>query len=538
MRASAEKGRPFGGRRPRDGRLPLRGVLPIPFGTMAEEGEGAKAPAGTGLRLAAAWAELRRSLSQAGPLVAGRAATAAAGLLVPVLLARILVQSEFGSYKQLFLVATTAYGLLNFGMYQSLYYFIPREPEHVRPFLAHALLYLTAIGLLVAVAIFALARPLSGFMHDPEILRCALPLALYVGFYSASIPLEHGLVARGRIGSGGLAYVVSEGLRIVVQVGAAKLSGTVLALVWASAGFAAARAVLAWVINVGALRGRIFSGPIFRRQWSYCLPFGAAAILMIPQQSFHLYAVSASFDTAAFALYAVGSLQLPIVDLLYTPMSDLMILSIGNAERAGRLAEGARSFRDTVGRLGFFFFPAAAALAALARPFLDWIFTSRYGAAAPIFRISVVALPLAAFPVEGVLRAMARKRFFFWAQVGRLGLTAALVLLGIRLLGLEGAILGHVLAQATLTAILLWESGRALQTPLAALLPWRQLAAEALSAVAGGLAALGVAGQLGSRPVIRFAGGAAAFTVAWLGVTLLTWAGSRSPQAARAATAS
>ncbi|MHB1846179.1 MAG: lipopolysaccharide biosynthesis protein [Deltaproteobacteria bacterium] len=484
-------------------------------------------------------------MRDAGPLVAGRAASAAAGLVVPVLLARILVQSEFGSYKQLFLVATTAYGLLNFGMYQSLYYFLPREPANARPFLAQAMGYLTALGFAVALGLLLLAHPLAGWMHDPELARCALPLALYAGFYSASIPLEHGLIARGRIASGGLAYVVSEGLRVLVQVGAAKLYGSVFALMWASAAFAAARALLAWTINVWALRpspgqppGQRFSRELFRRQWGYCLPFGAAAILMIPQQSFHMYAVSAMFDPAAFALYAVGCLQLPIVDLLYTPMSDLMILSIGNAERTGRLGEGARSFRETAAKLSFVFFPAAALLAALARPFLDWIFTSRYGGAAGIFRISVVALPLAAFPVEGVLRAMARKRFFFWAQVARLGLTAVLVLLGIHLLGLRGAILGHVLAQAAVTALLLWESARALRTPLGELLPWRQLAQNAAAGSAAGLAAFLLVRHVAARPFAQFALGTSAFTAVWAATTLLAWSTSRQPALARPAPAS
>ena len=61
-------------------------------------------------------------------LVAGRTVGFAAAFAIPVVLARIFDQAAFGTYKQLFLIYATLYGLAQLGAAESLYYFVPREP--------------------------------------------------------------------------------------------------------------------------------------------------------------------------------------------------------------------------------------------------------------------------------------------------------------------------------------------------------------------------------------------------------------------------
>ncbi len=470
---------------------------------------------------------LRRWTREAGPLVAGRAASAAAGLLVPIVLARLLVPDQYGSFKQLFLVATTGAGLVQLGMYQSLYYFLPREPEAGRAYLVHATAYLAAAGLAVGTVLWAAGGPIAALMHNPALRPAVLPMALYAAFWTASVPLEHGLIASGRIGRGGLAYVVSESVRVGVQVGAALAFRSVVAILWASAAFAFLRTAVTWAIALSSLRGPLWEGGRLRSQWSYCLPFGAAALLMIPQQSLHQYVVSAWATPAEFALYAIGCLQLPVVELLYTPISDLMILRIGAADRGGDASAARTSFREAVGNLAWVFWPLAAEMWAVAPAAIPWVFTARYAAAVPIFRVSILSLVIAAFPVDGVLRARARKRFFFWAQVGKLALTGVLVTAGLHLFGLRGAVGGQVGAQAIVAAAMLWESARALGTSGAELLPWRRLAAHALPAALAGVAAAALRGRLAHALPEQVVAAGLVFAVIWGAGQLVIWRGRR-----------
>ena len=59
-------------------------------------------------------------------LVAGRSIGLAASFAIGVVLARLFAPAEFGIYKQFFLLYATLYGVLQLGMAESLYYFVPR----------------------------------------------------------------------------------------------------------------------------------------------------------------------------------------------------------------------------------------------------------------------------------------------------------------------------------------------------------------------------------------------------------------------------
>ena len=86
-------------------------------------------------------------LGKAGPLVLARLFTAGLTVSIPLVLARVLALEEYGTYYQLFLIATTLYMVLPFGVVQSLYYFLPRAEEK-RPWLGQTLFFMSgaAVG--------------------------------------------------------------------------------------------------------------------------------------------------------------------------------------------------------------------------------------------------------------------------------------------------------------------------------------------------------------------------------------------------------
>src|SRR2546423_13559089 len=64
-------------------------------------------------------------MRQAGPLLVARGAATVLGFGLPLLLVRLLDQTSFGVYKQVWLVASSAFLMLQMGLTASLYYFPP-----------------------------------------------------------------------------------------------------------------------------------------------------------------------------------------------------------------------------------------------------------------------------------------------------------------------------------------------------------------------------------------------------------------------------
>jgi len=122
---------------------------------------------------------------------------------------------------------------------------------------------------------------------------------------------------------------------------------------------------------------------------------------------------------------------------------------------------------------------------------IAFLFTDRYLAAVPIFRLALISIPMSALPLDGVMRARAQNRFVFRVGVLKLILTVPLCIAGLRLFGPIGALGGFVCAEESCRLIVLRRAGQLFDSGLLRCLPrdlWVQAGAALLAAVPGAIA--------------------------------------------------
>src|SRR5437016_1801069 len=141
----------------------------------------------------------RGILGQAGPLMLGRGGATLLGFALPLILTRLLPQAEFGTYKQVWLVVTTACFMLQLGLSQSLYYFIPRKDGRQQEWLTQASMSLVVLGGACAAILYSSRSVLAHQFANPELAGFALPMALITWLMIAAAPLEISLTAEGRV---------------------------------------------------------------------------------------------------------------------------------------------------------------------------------------------------------------------------------------------------------------------------------------------------------------------------------------------------
>src|SRR5262249_28338152 len=200
--------------------LPLgRHALPRPRGLQPR----ARLPAGPSVMTPSRVAS-RRTESIFRPalaLMSGRSIGFAASFLIPVVLARVLDQAAFGTYKQFFLVASTLCGVLQLGMAESLFYFLPRGPREGGRYVANAALALVAGGLAGAAAVVVGGDALARWFGNAELGRHTAALGGYVLLVVASAALEIAMVARKRYRLAAGTYASLDVLRAAALVGPA-----------------------------------------------------------------------------------------------------------------------------------------------------------------------------------------------------------------------------------------------------------------------------------------------------------------------------
>jgi O-antigen/teichoic acid export membrane protein len=439
---------------------------------------------------------VRRESSIFGPtllLIGGRGIAVAVTFVVPLVLARILAPDAFGTYRQLLLIFTTVYGVAQLGMAESLFYFIPSDPRRAGTYAGNAVLTLAAAGAVVAVTLTLVQSPLAAALDNPALQGLLALVGGYLALMLVSAPLEIVLVSRGRHTAASVAYALSD-------IGRA-LSMLLPALVWRRldalfAGailFAAVRTAAAWISCRRELGAELRADtPHLGRQLRYALPLQLAAALEIAQANFHSYVVAGRFDPATFAVYSVGCLQIPLVDLVAGSACNVMMVRMRERMAPDEPAAIMPIWRETTRKLALLLVPLLCVLGIAAHDLITVLFTDVYGASVPVFRIWLLVLLLAAVPAHGPLRVLDDTRVLALQTFAKLLLVAVFTIPFLAVFGLPGAVLVALAAMLFGKSLLLRRLAKRTGSPLSRVLPWRSYAGIVLAAAAAAVPAIAI----------------------------------------------
>jgi O-antigen/teichoic acid export membrane protein len=466
------------------------------------------------------------TLKPAAALMTGRLVGVLVSFSIPVALARVFDPGAFGAYKQIFLLYATLFGIAQVGMAESLFYFVPSDRDRAGRYAVNSLLVLLGVGTVCAAALHFARRAVAASLGN-EALADAMPLlGIFLALMLASAGLEIVLTARKRYAAAAGAYAASDAARAALFVVPVLLLRTLDALLYGAIAFAALRLLA----GVALLRREFGPGlgadlALLRRQLAYAMPFELAVVVEILQTNWHQYAIAHRFDAATFAVYSVGCLQVPLVDLVASSTCNVMMVQMAEEVAAGRTGAALETWRDAVRKLAFVFVPLVGFLVVGARDLIVLLFTDVYVKSVPIFMLWSVAFLLAALPVDGVLRVHADTRVLLYLGIAKLALVMILAPVLIARLGLAGGVVVALLATLVGKILALARIRARLRAPLPALLPWADLAAITLVAAMSGLAALLTQRALDLPPLPSLAATGIVYAAVWAvllgGVTLL-----------------
>jgi O-antigen/teichoic acid export membrane protein len=452
-------------------------------------------------------------------LMSGRTVAFAATFFIPLVLARIFDPAQFGTYKQLFLIWGTVYYIAQLGMASSLYYFLPRAPRMAGSYVANSLLFLAAAGL-VCLGALAIAAPKLGRWLSNDALSQYVPwIGLYVFLMMISVALEMVLISRGRYLWASATYAISDILRAAAFIVPVLLFRQLEWLLKGAVIVACLRVAVTLFYFRREFRGSFkLDGALLRNQLAYALPFGLAVVVEILQASLPQYVVSHLFDPATFAIFAVGCLQIPLVDFAASPTSDVMMVKMQERLAKGRTRAVLEIWHDTTWKLALLFLPLAAFLMVDAREIIVFLFTRRYSASAPIFVVWSAMILLASLQVDGVMRVFAQTRFLLVLNLMRLAIIAGLIHWSLGEFHLLGAALVTVLATLLFKAGALIRMKKLLGVSAADLLPWRSLGGLLAAVVCGVVVVLAVKSQLHVAPLPSILITGSAYAVTYIGI--------------------
>jgi len=452
----------------------------------------------------------------------GRSVAFAIGVALPILLARRLTPSSLGLYKQVFLVVTTALNVvpLSFGM--NVYYFLPRERERRGPVVFNTVLILSLAGLLAALLVTLWPGVLSLVSKEPEIRLYAPLIGATMLLWIPCALAEILPIANQELKLAASVSIGSQILRTGLFLAAAIFWGTVSSLIWAAViygGLVGSAFLFYLVLRFPGFWRHLDLG-LLGEQLSYAMPLGLMGIVWYFQTDLHNYWVSNQFGAAAFAVYSIGCFQLPVLQLVSEATNSILIPQMAALQRDNQtdqiLVLALRSTRKLAAAL----FPIYAFLMVTGLAFIEFLFSDRYQASWPIFRINLTLLPLGVLLLDPIMRAYAEYRYV----VLRIKVALFLVLLAtlwwaIPRYGMIGAISAVVAVGVVDRVVQTWIFARVLHFGRRHLPLLKDTAKLALSAAGAAALSAGVRVLMAeSRPIAVLLVCGSVFTAAYLGL--------------------
>jgi O-antigen/teichoic acid export membrane protein len=370
----------------------------------------------------------------------------ALNFVLPLLIVRRLSQTDFGLYKQVFLFLGSALTFLPLGVGMSALYFLPRETKRQPQIVFNILLYYLFVAAAVCLALVIRPALLAALFNSPEMIDYAPLIGLLVLTWVVSSFIDTLAVANQELRLATLVLIGTQFTKALLMVAAVIWFGSVRAILYA----ALVQGVLQTGVLLWYLRSRFagfwrnFEWAMLRTQLAYALPLGFASMIFQLLIVLDNFFVSHRFGAAAYAVYAIGCFELPLIGILVDSVSTITIPHVSYLQKTGDRQEIIELIGRVMRKLALILFPLYALLLLLGREFITFLFTERYLASWPIFAINITLIPFAVITsaYDPVMRAYAEHRYFLlkvrlvllalfvvglWLVLGRYGLVGAII---------------------------------------------------------------------------------------------------------------
>ncbi|MEO8384004.1 MAG: oligosaccharide flippase family protein [Betaproteobacteria bacterium] len=430
---------------------------------------------------------------KAGFLIVANLVKYAVGFVMPMVLVRLLSQTDYGTYQQLVLIGNASLGIMVLGLPTSVYYFYHHVSiERLPSLLAQTTLMLGISGVIAMTAIFLGASHIAEALNNPSIVGLLQVYAVSIVFMIASEHSIHFLIAQNR-------YRLALGLEVAETIFRVFVMLTPLALGYGFVGLIAGIVIYSLVrfIVRGAYlfgsEGMRFAGwsrmafPL--EQLGYSIPLALMSLTGLIAATFNKGIMAAAFTPAEYAIYSVGILEIPLDVIFQASVANVLRASLPPLVRDGNLVEVVRVMREAVRKLSIIVLPSFVFLLVHSEQFITLLFTNRYAESVQVFQIYVWLVPLHMLVLSPIPQIFGKPRINLYAVLSYAIVLVALSYLLLKWIGFYGPALAMVIATYLLVGVFFVVVLKLTRTTLRRLLPLPDLLRVLAASIVGVLLA-------------------------------------------------
>lgn len=364
--------------------------------------------------------------------------------VIGIILARILIPADLGSYRQLFLIYSTFSTLMLLGIPNSLLYFIPKLANDAarKLFISRTVNLVSILAIAFGAAILLSRGFIAQSFNNPALKQLLLIYAVYPVFMFVTQIYSFVMLGMNKGIKAAQFTLFSVCCDAVLILGAAFLTKDLVAIVLALI----FSAFLQWAFaqyQLCAHQSRFdYTREYFREQFAYSLPLGISSLIGMLSIQLDKFVISGFFTPEQFAVFSIGAMELPFISIFSNSVNSVLLPSISEP---GLNSNKAEIFRGAVRKNALIIFPLAMLFFIYARPIITLLYTPLYIDSVPFFQVYLLILPLRAAVFGVIFLALGKTKYILYNAFITLCLNLILNIILVKYIGMMGAALATVI---------------------------------------------------------------------------------------------
>lgn len=417
---------------------------------------------------------------QMGALVVGQFSSLVLSFSVPMILAHLLSNENFGLYAQFNLITGFAMSFLSLGVSSELYFFYPRSNSQQRKIIiSQSFLILLVLGV-ISVILF-LIPSIRALLVTSEQLESNYKYLLFAILFAIPTVIISTLPVLNHDNRTSAIYLPASTLvRVILIFLFYWHSPTIESIFFAllTNYFLVFLFVVYYVFREVKKEegGKLFDFTFFKKQLSYAMPLGFANSARIFAQQLDKLILLSFVSPASYAIYSIASYGVPGLNQLYLSITQVYIPRMSSAFHDSNIQQVKELYKSMVSKTLSYTIPLVLIVVVFAPVIVPFLFSEKYVESIPYFQIYLFTFIFSAMGNGLVLRSTGETRKSLYAYLYSLIFIIPFTYFAIKFYGLNGAIISAFISSVLPRFFLTGFDLAVLRISISEIFPWKDIA--------------------------------------------------------------
>jgi len=401
-----------------------------------------------------------------------------------------LPKSDYGSYRQVWLLFNTLVPVLSLGIPISVNYFFPLlKEEEKKSFIFQTYFSLSILGFVFTLLFYYGASVFGILFNNNEIVELikyfsiipflALPTLFYQNLF---VCIDNPLLATKVSLLCSLFYFLS----IIIPL---EYGYSIIEMIYCLTIFYLVQFLFISTLyyNIFKRHKLSFNSILLIKQFKYAIPVGFASAIGIVTINIDNLFISSYFSPSKLAEYVNGAMELPFIGIITGSVMAVLMPEFVSRYNKNKLNDVLKLWHSSITKVAIIFFPLMCFLFIFSEEFMIVFFSEKYIQSADIFRIYLLQLPCRITIFGIILLSMNQTSFVLKSTLLCLLINLVLNFILINSLGVVGPAIATIISLYFISLLQLKKISSKLKSNMFQILPWKYLFSILLISLASSL---------------------------------------------------